>query len=106
MDNHELKQTIESISEEAAQALIDAFERSTEATRELANKTLEMMESIAQNTVATSAWNYAKSVEKYIKATFLTRWYKKRRVEKARKKLEDTIEWYNKWHDSCKEEKS
>lgn len=106
MDNHELEQTIESISEEMAQALIDAFEKSLTDTQELHEKVTEFMLAAAENAVLCAGEAYAKATLRYTKATFLTRWYKKRKMEKAEASLNEAIEFYNKWHDSCKEEKS
>jgi hypothetical protein len=106
MDNHKLEQTIENISEEMAQALIDAFEKNIEATQELHEKVTEFLWAAAENAVLCAAEAYAKATLRYTKATFLTRWYKKRKMEKAEASLNEAIEFYNKWHDSCKEEKA
>ncbi len=108
MDNHELEQTIEPISEEMAQALIDAFEEDLERTQELHDTVTRFLWSAAENAMLRTAEIYAKKVVSYTKATFLTKWHKKRQMEKAKASFDKAVEiytdWRNRWHDSCKEE--
>ena len=57
------------------------------------------MESICQQLELEVGEKYLKNVERYVKASFLTKWYWKRKVEKSETELENILKATAKWRE-------
>ena len=88
-----LSSEIAPLSEDVAQELAESIERSNEAYRELTEQLPELMESICQQV----GEKHLKNVERYVKSSFLSKWYWKRKVDKSKTELENILEATAKW---------
>lgn len=92
-----LSSEIAQLSEDEAQELAEAIERSNEAFHDLTERLPELMESICQQVEMAVGEKHLKNVERYVKSSFLSKWYWKRKVDKSKTELENTLEATAKW---------
>lgn len=92
-----LSSEIAQLSEDVAQELAESFERANEADRELTEQLPGLMESILQQVEMEVGENHLKNVERYVKASFFTKWYWKRKADKSKTELENILEATEKW---------
>ena len=103
-----LTDEIKPISEEMANQLIKAFEDCNKATAELHEKVEEFIVSACQAAAVEMVGRVVKYAEKCVKATFLTRWYWKKKFDKACSDMVDTCDFIKKHFEnkSCTESQS
>lgn len=82
-EEKKLTDAITPISEEVANQLIKAFEDCNKATAELHEKVEEIIVEACRATAVEMVGRAVRYAEKYVKATFLTRWYWDKKVRKA-----------------------
>lgn len=92
-----LSSEIAPLSEDVAQELAESIERANEAYRELTEQLPELTESIFQQVEMAVGEKHLKNVERYVKSSFLSKWYWKRKVDKSKTELENILEATAKW---------
>lgn len=92
-----LNSEIVPLSEEAAKQLADAIERANKAQQELNDQLPVWTDCIFRMVEDELAAKMLIAVEHFAKASFLTRWYWKRKVEKSRTALEEAHKVFEEW---------
>lgn len=92
-----LSSEIAQLSGDVAQELAESIERANRACLELTEQLPELMESVFQQVKMEVEEKYLENVERYFKASFLTKLYWKRKVDKSKTELENILEATAKW---------
>ncbi len=94
-----LSSEIVPLFEDVAQGFAESIERANEAYREFTEQLPDLMESICQQEEKEVEEKHLKNVERYVKASFLTKWYWKRMAEKSKTELENILKATAKWRE-------
>lgn len=97
MAKRTLSSEIEPLSEETAQQLAEAIEDANKATQEFYDLLPEFTDNIFRRVEEEMSVKMLTAAERFAKASFLTRWYWKRKVEKSKAALEETHKEFDAW---------
>lgn len=92
-----LSNEIKPLFEETAQQLADAIEDANKATQEIYDLLPEFTDNIFRRVEEEMLAKMLTAAERFAKASFLTRWYWKRKVEKSRSAFEETHKAFEEW---------
>lgn len=91
-----IDQEIEMMTEETANEMIKAFEDMNRASMEFSSLFPTMMHNYAANLVLVASKKQLYYTERYVKAWPVTRWWWKRKLDKANMSVEKAKECYDK----------
>lgn len=82
-----MKEEIERITEQTAQELCKAFDDFIKASKEMAMKTHDFLGIAYKEAIRCAAMKLIDYCERYVNATFLTRWYWRRKMKNLAKAI-------------------
>ena len=85
------------LSEEMAQQLADAIEKANNVQQELNDQLPALTDTIFRMVEDELAAKMLINAKRFVNASFLTRWYWKRKAEKSRVALEETHKEFEAW---------
>ena len=97
MAERTLSSEIEPLSDETAQQLADAIEKSNKIQEELDAQLPTLTDSIFAMVESSLLARLLTNSRRFAKASFLTRWYWKRKVEKLLSAFEETHKAFEEW---------
>ena len=90
-----MEEEIKGITEETAQELCEAFDDFIKTSEEMAKKTHEFLGLAYKEAIRCATMKFIDYCEKYVNATFLTRWYWLRKAKKMPQVLREMEKLYN-----------
>lgn len=84
------------MTEEQANKLLESLKEMNRVSEEYCSMMPEMMKTMVENVALKAGDKYLHYVERYARASFITRWWWKRKMEKARIALENAMQFAEK----------
>lgn len=97
MAERTLSSEIEPLSEDVAKGLADAIEEANAAQEDFIEQLPGLCDGVLRTVETEMAVKTLSYAERFAKASFLTRWYWKRKVEKSRSAFEETHKAFEEW---------